>query len=92
MDCVCDSGQHIMRVMYDSDTDDPAALWFEFRLNTYQPWYKRVWGALVYLFGGVNGRCEYDAFGLQVKDVIQLIAMLRDYQAKAALQRTRSQG
>jgi hypothetical protein len=47
LDCECSSFDHSIRFCLDQERGD---VWLCTRLNTCQPWYKRLWRAIVYVF------------------------------------------
>ncbi len=76
-DCSCGAMHHIMRVSTAMDDDGWTFCAFEFRLNPYLPWYRRLWVALRYVFGRPGPKCEYDAFILDVEKVGEIISILK---------------
>ena len=53
IDCECSSFDHSVRLVLDPDTGD---LWLNMRLNTWLPWYRRLWRAIVYVVRPHGGR------------------------------------
>lgn len=74
IDCECSSFDHSLRICVDQETGD---LWVNTRLNTYLPWYRRVWRALVYVFRpGASRYGHYDETHVAHGDFDRLRALL----------------
>lgn len=48
VECSCYSDEHVLRFTYDPDDKEIYTSVF---LNDWEPWYKRVWKAVKYVFG-----------------------------------------
>lgn len=52
INCDCNNAAHSMRFYIDPDEEyESGTIYVDYHLNTYQPFYKRVWGAICYIFG-----------------------------------------
>lgn len=76
VECECTSAEHTLRFTIDVDDE---VIYTEVHLNPWQPWYKRVWMAVKYVFGY---RCKYgnwDCTMLNVKQVEQLELVINTF-------------
>jgi hypothetical protein len=48
LDCACSDFNHVIRFTFDPEDGE---VYLDVRLNAYEPWWKRVWYALRYVFG-----------------------------------------
>lgn len=55
IDCDCHDMEHIARLSYFKD--HPPQVYLTVHLNTHLPWYKRLWGAFLYVIN--PGKCQY---------------------------------
>lgn len=58
-ECLCESNEHLVRVNYFVDEFydlEEDGIYVDLHLNSYEPWYKRIWLALKYIFGF---HCKY---------------------------------
>ena len=83
-DCECSSFDHSVRFCVDQESGD---VWLNTRLNTYLPWWRRLWRASVYVVRpryGVNG--HYDETLIDHQD----FGKIRELLAKAETYRRQS--
>lgn len=55
-ECLCESNEHLVRVNYFVDEFEEDGIYVDIHLNSYEPWYKRIWLSLKYIFGY---NCKY---------------------------------
>ena len=77
-ECRCTDSRHLMRFHLEAaEVDWPAELWAEILLNPWKPWYKRLWGAIRYVFGRPCG--DFGSWLMHTDDADRLIEMLQEY-------------
>lgn len=73
LECQCSSFQHSVRF----SIDDEGEIYICTNLNTWLPWYKRLWQAIVYVFNpGSSKYGHYDEVILHMNDYNKIIEML----------------
>ena len=70
--CACSIPQHIF---YATKYEDEPEFYFYTRLNNWLPWYRRIYHAIKYVFGG---DCEWDEVILEEHDAQRLIEFLKN--------------
>lgn len=70
--CGCNTPEHIF---YVSKYKDEPEFFFEVQLNNWLPWYKRIYYAIRYVFGG---DCGWDETILEPEDTKRLIKFLKE--------------
>jgi len=69
VDCQCSDFNHVIRFVLD---EKDGELWLEVRMNHWEPWYKRVWNAVKYVFKKDVAYGHYDVTMLRVEDLVKL--------------------
>lgn len=64
-DCQCSDFNHTFRFTLDPSDGE---LWLDVRLNRYEPWYRRVWIAVRYVFKRPEAYGHYDITMLREED------------------------
>ena len=86
LECDCTSFNHVVLVTYDPDgdfTDTEAEqgfgdVYIETQLNTWRPWYSRLWLAIRYVFGfPTSPYGHYDETIVTIEDRRKLLALLK---------------
>jgi hypothetical protein len=54
-------------------------LWLEIHLNTYLPWWKRVWSAIKYIFGHKSEYGHFDCWMMRPDDANKIIELMEEY-------------
>lgn len=81
-DCQCSDFNHTIRFSLDRLDGD---VWVDVRLNAYEPWYKRIWLGIKYVFGRPVAYGHYDVTMLKEEDYDRLRDLMnRSEIAKAA--------
>ena len=62
VECGCFADEHLLRFTLDAEAEEIYTSVF---LNHWQPWYKRAWHAIKYVFGY---KCKYGHFDCTVID------------------------
>jgi len=70
--CQCSDFNHTIRFNLDEDDGD---IWLETRLNAYEPWWKRIWIGIKYVFGRPPVYGHYDCTLLRAEDYDTLMRM-----------------
>lgn len=79
IECQCSSVEHIVKVAIDEEEAEPySKVWFEFLLNHWRPWYKRIWIGLKYMFKYQSKFGAFDTVCLEREQAERLIAILRE--------------
>lgn len=73
VECQCSDFNHIFRFTLDPEDGD---LWLDVRLNYYDPWYKRIWTAIKYVFKRTSRYGDYDVTMLRPEDLPRLRELL----------------
>ena len=71
--CQCSDFRHVFRFVLDEKDGD---LWLEVQLNAWEPWYKRAWNALKYVFGQKVAYGYYDTTMVKPEEFDRLRALL----------------
>lgn len=83
--CTCGDYNHLVRFELDPEYGE---VYLTVRLNSYEPWWKRVWIAVKYVFGYPHAYGHYDVTILREEDFVRLHAILD--RAQFALRQQRS--
>ena len=62
VECCCGSDEHTLRFILDAEAEEIYTSVF---LNHWEPWYKRAWKAIKYVFGY---KCKYGHFDCTIID------------------------
>jgi len=86
-ECVCSSDEHTLKFTLDETTGDieDLEIWTSVFLDAYQPWWKRIWIAVKYVFGYTSRYGHFDCFIMRPEDVNrmqQLLHKFKDLEAK----------
>lgn len=73
-DCQCSDFNHTFRVTLDPQDGD---VYIDVRMNYWEPWYKRVWNAVKYVFKRDVAYGHYDVTMLREEDYDRLRDILR---------------
>jgi hypothetical protein len=76
-DCQCSDFNHLVRFELDNDGD----VYVSVRMNYWEPWWKRVWNAIRYIFKRDVAYGHFDVTMLREED----FARLHDLMDRAAL-------
>jgi len=74
--CLCSSPNHTLRFVLDKDPEFPT-IYTEIMMSHYQPWYKRIWISIKYIFG-MDTVDHYGAWEIKHEDVDRMIALLTE--------------
>jgi hypothetical protein len=79
IECECQSFDHIGRFVWfdDEKMDEHWALYFDFELDHYLPWYKRIMAALRFIFKK-ESIGQYDCLILNQQAVVDLRDFLNE--------------
>lgn len=78
-ECRCSSPEHLLKfVLWKSDNEEDSELYAYVFLNP-EPFYKRIWKGLKYIFGYSSRYGYFDEFILDPKDVDRFIILLNRY-------------
>lgn len=69
VDCQCSDFGHTIRFTHDPQDGE---VWLEVQLRTYEPWHKRVWNALRYVFHKPVTSGHFDCTVLREEDYDRL--------------------
>jgi hypothetical protein len=72
-DCSCSDYNHVVRFEY---VPLDGEVYLSYRLNGYEPWWKRVWIAVKYVFKRPVAYGHYDVTLLRPEDFSRLYALL----------------
>lgn len=80
-ECQCFSTEHVLRFIFavDEKAGDPE-VYTEVFLNPWEPWYKRVWKAVKYIFGYKCRYGHWDCTNLKPKDVVRLRKLCQEFE------------
>jgi hypothetical protein len=87
IECQCSSLNHVVRLTLDPQDGE---LYVEVHLNHCDPWWRRVWNALKYVFGRKVQDGHYDCTILRVEDYDVVRDMLRKSEIAKAAAHSRS--
>lgn len=83
LECRCDSPEHVVRVVYDSNRFEPEEdpeLFIEVQMNPWLPWYKRLAIAFRYVFNQREGKHSgWTSTWVSGKSVVALHKTLQTY-------------
>ncbi len=74
MSCQCSDFNHVVRFTLDPSDGE---VWLDVRLNHYDPWWKRVWNAVRYVFKRDVAYGHYDVTMLREEDYDRLRDLLK---------------
>lgn len=69
VECQCSDFNHVVRISFDP-TD--GEVWLDVRLNYCDPWWKRVWNAIRYVFKRPVAYGHYDVTMLREEDFFRV--------------------
>lgn len=69
IECDCHSDEHVLRFAYDPVDHD---VYLSVFLNHWEPWYKRVWNAVRYVFGYKSKYGHFDSTTMSHQNLLQL--------------------
>ena len=72
-DCTCQDSSHVLRFTLDLEEGD---IWTENHLRHTNPWYKRIWLAIKYIFGYQSKYGAFDCVTLEPPDYDRLRKLL----------------
>jgi len=72
-DCCCSDFGHVIRFSFDAEDGD---LYLSVHLHQWEPWYKRVWAAIRYVFKKDKTYGHYDTTMLRPEDFGRLHSLL----------------
>jgi hypothetical protein len=73
--CECASSEHAIVFVLDKENKE---LWLEIHLNTYLPWWKRVWSAIKYIFGYKSEYGHFDCWMMRPDDANKIIELMKE--------------
>lgn len=73
-DCQCSDFNHTFRLTLDPQDGE---VWLDVRLNHYDPWWKRVWNAVKYVFKRDVAYGHYDVTLLREEDYDRIRDILK---------------
>lgn len=73
-DCQCSDFNHTVRFTLDPQDGD---VYMDVRMNYYDPWYKRIWNAVKYVFKRDVAYGHYDCTLLREEDFDRLRDLMR---------------
>lgn len=83
LDCDCFELEHTLRYSYLIDNDIRLSEVFVHTFLSLQPWYKRIWHGIKYIFGYKSKYGHFDETTLEYKKVIKLRDFLTDFITEA---------
>lgn len=72
-ECQCHSDEHTVKFTID---EEDGTIYTSIFLNTFYPWYYKIWVAIKYVFGYKSRFGHWDCFLLKQEDHPRLLAML----------------
>lgn len=80
-ECVCSSDEHTLKFVLDEECDDimDLEIWTSVFLDQYQPWWKRIWVAIKYIFGYKSRYGHWDCFIMRREDVDRMQLLLENF-------------
>lgn len=69
IECDCHSDEHVLRFSMDPKDGDVCMSVF---LSNWEPWYKRVWHAVKYIFGYKSQYGHFDSTVMSGQNLMQL--------------------
>lgn len=78
-ECSCHSPEHTLSLAFDDDEDLPAIYGHVFLGEN--PWYKRVWMAVKYVFGYKCKYGHFDEFVFNPEDCDRMIGLFKKLKA-----------
>ncbi len=72
-ECACHSDEHTLKFSYDPDENE---LFTSVYLNQYRHIWKRIWGAIKYVFGYPSKYGHWDCFLLRTEDAARLRSLI----------------
>jgi hypothetical protein len=78
-ECACFSDEHTLKFTLDKDEEDPEIYTTVF-LRHWNPWYRRVWIAIKYVFGYKCKYGHFDCFIMQPDDAKRLKGILEEFE------------
>lgn len=79
-ECECMSDEHVFKFVYDPTENE---LYLSVHIRDWQPWWKRVWIAVKYVFGYKSKYGEWDTVIFQPRDAIRLRNILNTFESGA---------
>lgn len=73
-DCQCSDFNHTFRVTLDPQDGD---VYIDVRMNYWEPWYKRIWNAVKYVFKKDTAYGHYDVTLLREEDYDRIRDILK---------------
>lgn len=77
-ECECHSDEHMLKFKFFPDDEDPM-LYASVYLRHWQPWYKRVWVAIKYVFGYKSKYGDFDCFSMNKEDANKFYNLAKKY-------------
>lgn len=77
IECVCDSAEHVVRILRDEDTDFNSVAYIEVQLNPYLPIWDRIKLAIKYVLGRSPKYGHWDITMLSRHEADKLINLLK---------------
>jgi len=71
--CQCSDFGHDIRFVFDPEDGD---LWIDVHMHAFDPWYKRIWTSIKYVFNKERQYGDYDTTMLKVEDFPRLRNLL----------------
>jgi hypothetical protein len=72
-ECQCSDFNHVIRFTFD---EEDGEVWLDVRLNYFEPWYKRVWNAIRFVFKRPVAYGHYDVTMVREEDYARLHDLL----------------
>lgn len=82
--CGCSSPEHTLRfVLYDEPKEFPE-LYAEIHMGTWQPWFKRIWVALKFIFKISPTESHFETWTLKPEEARRLREFTENYEQSVA--------
>lgn len=78
LECACCSNEHLVKLIYDDGTHDIPFLAMYVQLIQ-EPWYKRIWKGIKYIFGHQCVYGHWDEFIFDEKTALKFKFLLTRY-------------
>ena len=75
--CECWASEHMVIVDYYKWSDGEANFYLQVTADQFQPWYKRIWMGIKFMFGFPS--LEWHSVDLSYKDVMRLESVINRY-------------
>jgi hypothetical protein len=80
-ECQCHSDEHTLRFTLDTEPalDEAPEIYTSVFLGLWEPWWKRIWIGIKYVFGYTSKYGHFDCWTMKPEDVDRMLEMLHKF-------------